>query len=400
MYKYAIISIFLSLLISCSSSKRDKQTKSKDQEILDSLYKYISEAEQGIKSKDYLAKCTCEKTGDYIEIIENNNNKIARYSINGKTQEFDINNCENRMVDETATGLTKEYLFFDDSKNNLVKFIVKEGRDRVKTVTKASIQYKGKTREMICLGNTIFNREESPNIDLNWIENNPCAEKEQGLYIPEKHLTDTFSINKFLSRLSKNNRFIREIKYKGEELEFIEGGCITPRSDYSLRFEKEVIDKYIEFTGLPFITFWDMEYGHEVEINEINIEETEIGLKISLMTYSPAFDASDTCTIQYIYKSKSFRSKIRPDYKNWEIGKTYTDTLKFLSYNTDTDYWFGIFLTKKGDKVNLIYDEEIGEEYKNKLLIIKWKIDKFYSAGEEEEMYYAERLISFEILNK
>ena len=97
--------------------------------------------------------------------------------------------------------------------------------------------------------------------------------------------------------------------------------------------------------------------------------------------------------------SINFRSTIRPDYSNWEIGKTYTDTLQFLSFEDNYDYWYGVFMTNNGDTISLIYDEEIDDALKNRYFEVEWAIDSLYSAGEDEELYFGERLFSFKVLD-
>ena len=95
-----------------------------------------------------------------------------------------------------------------------------------------------------------------------------------------------------------------------------------------------------------------------------------------------------------------FISKIRPDATDLSPKEVYIDKLTFLNYNDDYDYGFCIFVTGNGDTVSLYHNDPIEELYRGRSLMIKWKVDTFYEAGENEEMYFQESLISFELIKK
>jgi len=91
-----------------------------------------------------------------------------------------------------------------------------------------------------------------------------------------------------------------------------------------------------------------------------------------------------------------YESKIRG---NVVIGEIYTDTLTFLSFDGNYDYWFGLFLTEKQDTVYVICDDVIEESNNGKEVVLRWEVDSLYEAGEGDELYYQERVVSLEINN-
>lgn len=107
----------------------------------------------------------------------------------------------------------------------------------------------------------------------------------------------------------------------------------------------------------------------EIESEEENSDSEELN-----------YDLPDQCT-----------SVMRPG-ENLELGKTYLDTVNYVSFNDDADYWL-IIAEKNKDTFSIIchdfYDFPPGES-----LIIEWKIDSFRHAGDPEFLNFNEFLVS------
>ncbi|MBV6881260.1 hypothetical protein NG800_015200 [Epilithonimonas ginsengisoli] len=87
-----------------------------------------------------------------------------------------------------------------------------------------------------------------------------------------------------------------------------------------------------------------------------------------------------------------FKSKIRPN-ENIELGKIYTDTVKFIQFIDYTDDWQ--FLVKKNkDTIHLIYNHEDLQFFRGNELEIKWKMDSMRAAGDSDFLDYREFLVS------
>lgn len=85
---------------------------------------------------------------------------------------------------------------------------------------------------------------------------------------------------------------------------------------------------------------------------------------------------------------------MRPGKIDWNEDGTYTDTLQLLEYNTDFDYFFFLFMNHQGNVVTLYTDQEIIDDEKNEYYSVKWKVGKFYEAGEGDVTYFQEKIVS------
>ena len=94
-----------------------------------------------------------------------------------------------------------------------------------------------------------------------------------------------------------------------------------------------------------------------------------------------------------------FSSKITSDNTYLKPGEQYINVLTFIEFDDNYDYAFSIFKTEVGDTVTLYHNNPIDDKYKGRLLKVTWEIGTYYEAGEGDEQYYHEHLISFE-LNK
>lgn len=97
-------------------------------------------------------------------------------------------------------------------------------------------------------------------------------------------------------------------------------------------------------------------------------------------------------------KIDDFQSELRVGKTDWNVKDTFTDTLEFLEYNTDADYIFAVFRNSKGKEVSIYTNEDMSDYYQNRNFAVKWKVGKFYEAGEGDAIGYKEQLVSFEEL--
>ncbi len=84
-------------------------------------------------------------------------------------------------------------------------------------------------------------------------------------------------------------------------------------------------------------------------------------------------------------------SPLRPG-ENLVLNQPYTDTLEFIEFNDDGDYYL-CFVKKNRDTIGLIYDGAYnfvrGDE-----IAINWKMDSIRYAGDSEVLDYTEFLVS------
>lgn len=96
-----------------------------------------------------------------------------------------------------------------------------------------------------------------------------------------------------------------------------------------------------------------------------------------------------------------FSSKLRPN-KPIFLNQIYTDTIKFLNYNDDFDY-FMLKGKKNGNDVTLVYNWvwNNNDKYNFKsgdIIEVKWKMDSIFYAGDGETLDFKERAINAEKL--
>ena len=48
---------------------------------------------------------------------------------------------------------------------------------------------------------------------------------------------------------------------------------------------------------------------------------------------------------------ENFISIIRPGKTDWKLDETYTDTLEFIMFDDNYDYWYAVFNTSEGKEV-------------------------------------------------
>ncbi len=88
-----------------------------------------------------------------------------------------------------------------------------------------------------------------------------------------------------------------------------------------------------------------------------------------------------------------FKSLIRPNEKI-KLGKTYTDTVKYINFNTETDEWF-LLVEKNKNTIALIYNNESMPKFvKGDEIAINWKMDSIRYAGDDEFLDFTAFLVS------
>ncbi|TCD01397.1 hypothetical protein [Pedobacter psychroterrae] len=73
----------------------------------------------------------------------------------------------------------------------------------------------------------------------------------------------------------------------------------------------------------------------------------------------------------------------------------HTDTLQFIHFEGNFDYWSCIFLNSSKDTVTLVTDSMINEKFKNRLFEVKWFKDTLVQAGDNDSKFAANRMSHF-----
>lgn len=100
----------------------------------------------------------------------------------------------------------------------------------------------------------------------------------------------------------------------------------------------------------------------------------------------------DTSNLAEIVAIENPLSNSPKDDQEIEIGKIYTDTVKFISVDTDYDYWL-FYAEKNKDTIGYIFNEEYNFESGDQLEI-QWKMDSIWIAGEGDELDFSKWLVS------
>ena len=73
----------------------------------------------------------------------------------------------------------------------------------------------------------------------------------------------------------------------------------------------------------------------------------------------------------------------------------HTDTLQFIHFEGNFDYWSCVFLNSSKDTVTLVTDSMIADNFKNRLFEVKWFTDTLFEAGDNDSKYAADRMSHF-----
>ncbi|MDT3402493.1 hypothetical protein [Mucilaginibacter terrae] len=99
--------------------------------------------------------------------------------------------------------------------------------------------------------------------------------------------------------------------------------------------------------------------------------------------------ATDTTKHVSITSTKVTPAKPAPEH---------TDTLQFIHFDGNGDYWDAFFINAQKDTLRLVTDEELTDKLLGKLLQVKWRTDTLSSAGDGERPYEDKRLTGFKEL--
>ncbi|WP_299435601.1 hypothetical protein [uncultured Aquimarina sp.] len=93
--------------------------------------------------------------------------------------------------------------------------------------------------------------------------------------------------------------------------------------------------------------------------------------------------------------SSKLSSALKPN-ERIEFGKMYTDTVNFIRFDDNSDYWY--FLVQKNkDPIQIMYhaDIPINELIKGDKILIEWEMKSLQEAGDENITYVKPYLVSF-----
>jgi hypothetical protein len=73
----------------------------------------------------------------------------------------------------------------------------------------------------------------------------------------------------------------------------------------------------------------------------------------------------------------------------------HTDTLQFIHFEGNFDYWSCVFLNNSKDTITLVTDSMIADNFKNRLFEVKWFTDTLVQAGDDDSKFAATRMSHF-----
>ncbi|WP_295767911.1 hypothetical protein [uncultured Mucilaginibacter sp.] len=74
--------------------------------------------------------------------------------------------------------------------------------------------------------------------------------------------------------------------------------------------------------------------------------------------------------------------------------QVHTDTLQYIHFDGNYDYWFAVFIDKQKDTLQLVVDDPPNPKFRNKLVQVTWFTDTLTQAGDNESKYAGKRLKS------
>ncbi|RPD39508.1 hypothetical protein [Chitinophaga barathri] len=78
---------------------------------------------------------------------------------------------------------------------------------------------------------------------------------------------------------------------------------------------------------------------------------------------------------------------------------SHTDTLQFIHFEGNYDYWYAIFLNAAKDTIHLVTDSVPDDNLKNNLFEVKWFTDTLEEAGDNNSQYAANRMTAFRVID-
>ncbi|MBL1279913.1 MAG: hypothetical protein COA33_006560 [Fluviicola sp.] len=128
-------------------------------------------------------------------------------------------------------------------------------------------------------------------------------------------------------------------------------------------------------------------------------EPTQQDKVTTLEEHQPTLDDSTETAIENNQDSITYISELRLGKEKWNLEEIFVDTLEFVEFNYDYDYYFSLFKNKDGKEITLYFDEIIKDFNQNSNFIVKWHLGQFSEAGTGETIYYNEELLSYTVLN-
>ncbi|WP_157263802.1 hypothetical protein [Pedobacter sp. Leaf176] len=90
---------------------------------------------------------------------------------------------------------------------------------------------------------------------------------------------------------------------------------------------------------------------------------------------------------------------IKPS-NNEPSAPTTNDTLQFIHFEGNYDYWSCVFLNSKKDTVTLVTDTVISGRYRNRMFLVTYFTDTLYQAGDNDSKFTALRMSNFKVLGR
>lgn len=139
-----------------------------------------------------------------------------------------------------------------------------------------------------------------------------------------------------------------------------------------------------------FIIQWLLFFGVVTcySCNHVQREDTTSASKDSSSVIPPQI--RDTIPIPEI----SYKSGLRPGNKV-PLGKILTDTVTFVEWNDDGDY-FLFHVRKENRPISLVYEDRVDQQpdfLRGDTLAIQWKMDSIWIAGDGDRPDFKERLV-------
>ncbi len=82
-----------------------------------------------------------------------------------------------------------------------------------------------------------------------------------------------------------------------------------------------------------------------------------------------------------------------------EAATIHTDTLQFVEFDGNGDYYVATFIDRDGTLTSLYCDNDIDANLSGKLMRVTWQMDTFYAAGVGDTPYQGEQLLTYKILS-
>ena len=80
------------------------------------------------------------------------------------------------------------------------------------------------------------------------------------------------------------------------------------------------------------------------------------------------------------------------------ITPLHTDTLQYIHFEGNFDYWYAVFIDAKKDTVQLVVNDQPPAKFRNKLVQVKWFTDTLSEAGDNESKYAGKRLKDIRVI--